>query len=234
MTWGCLWFGLKEHVGSGILQLIEMWRMQRTCTWTAVSFLRWQLRESRCQHPFPVSKEKSNYFLAVCPFKNTFLVRWSSVLCSMFYALHVAKCLNRSFKLYCEGLLRVSLFLTIYPVWKIQVTQWIGWCLCDDLSVSPVRPVWSLGEGQLPEDLDKPIDTPPLSTLLIEKPQGGSITVGEWLCIHAFHFRRFFAINKLVDEWKVCVSDLFETPSDSMVHCAVLHMWTRWGHHLCC
>ncbi|XP_062338553.1 myosin-binding protein C, slow-type isoform X7 [Osmerus eperlanus] len=39
--------------------------------------------------------------------------------------------------------------------------------------------VWSLGEGQLPEDLDKPIDTPPLSTLLIEKPQGGSITVGE-------------------------------------------------------
>ncbi|XP_046878465.1 myosin-binding protein C, slow-type isoform X6 [Hypomesus transpacificus] len=39
-------------------------------------------------------------------------------------------------------------------------------------------PLWSLGEGQLPEDLDKPIDTPPLSTLLIEKPQGGSITVG--------------------------------------------------------
>ncbi|CDQ64306.1 unnamed protein product [Oncorhynchus mykiss] len=41
--------------------------------------------------------------------------------------------------------------------------------------------VWSLGEGQAPEDLDKPVDTPPLSSLLIERPQGGSITVGECL-----------------------------------------------------
>uniref|UniRef100_A0A6Q2XGJ4 Myosin-binding protein C, slow-type n=1 Tax=Esox lucius TaxID=8010 RepID=A0A6Q2XGJ4_ESOLU len=39
--------------------------------------------------------------------------------------------------------------------------------------------VWSLGEGMAPEDLDKPIDTPPLSSLLIEKPQSGSIHVGE-------------------------------------------------------
>nr|XP_043876015.1 myosin-binding protein C, slow-type isoform X6 [Solea senegalensis] len=38
--------------------------------------------------------------------------------------------------------------------------------------------VWSLGEGQNPEDLDKPVDTPPLSILLIEKPQSGSIPVG--------------------------------------------------------
>ncbi|XP_029968929.1 myosin-binding protein C, slow-type isoform X4 [Salarias fasciatus] len=38
--------------------------------------------------------------------------------------------------------------------------------------------VWSLGEGQPPEDLDKPIDTPPLSTLLIEKPQSRTIQVG--------------------------------------------------------
>uniref|UniRef100_A0A673ZBB0 Myosin-binding protein C, slow-type n=1 Tax=Salmo trutta TaxID=8032 RepID=A0A673ZBB0_SALTR len=38
--------------------------------------------------------------------------------------------------------------------------------------------VWSLGDGQAPEDLDKPVDTPPLSSLLIERPQGGSITVG--------------------------------------------------------
>ncbi|XP_070996993.1 myosin-binding protein C, slow-type-like isoform X2 [Oncorhynchus clarkii lewisi] len=43
---------------------------------------------------------------------------------------------------------------------------------------SPPPPVWSLGEGQAPEDLDKPVDTPPLSSLLIERPQGGSITVG--------------------------------------------------------
>ncbi|KAM9823942.1 myosin-binding protein C, slow-type [Neosynchiropus ocellatus] len=38
--------------------------------------------------------------------------------------------------------------------------------------------VWSLGEGQPPEDLDKPIETPPLSILLIEKPLGGTVSVG--------------------------------------------------------
>ncbi|XP_070710332.1 myosin-binding protein C, slow-type [Pempheris klunzingeri] len=38
--------------------------------------------------------------------------------------------------------------------------------------------VWSLGEGQAPEELDKPIDTPPLSTLLIEKPESATIPVG--------------------------------------------------------
>ncbi|XP_075886181.1 myosin-binding protein C, slow-type isoform X1 [Nelusetta ayraudi] len=38
--------------------------------------------------------------------------------------------------------------------------------------------VWSLGEGQPPEDLDKPIDTPPLSILLIEKPQSATVAVG--------------------------------------------------------
>ncbi|XP_015231521.1 PREDICTED: myosin-binding protein C, slow-type isoform X9 [Cyprinodon variegatus] len=38
--------------------------------------------------------------------------------------------------------------------------------------------VWSLGEGQNPEDVDKPIDNPPLSTLLIESPQSGTVTVG--------------------------------------------------------
>lgn len=39
--------------------------------------------------------------------------------------------------------------------------------------------VWSLGEGQAPEDLEKQVENPPLSTLLIEKPQTGSIQVGE-------------------------------------------------------
>ncbi|XP_068162773.1 myosin-binding protein C, slow-type isoform X2 [Antennarius striatus] len=38
--------------------------------------------------------------------------------------------------------------------------------------------VWSLGEGQPPEELEKPIDTPPLSTLLIEKPQSATVSVG--------------------------------------------------------
>ncbi|XP_030295348.1 myosin-binding protein C, slow-type isoform X12 [Sparus aurata] len=38
--------------------------------------------------------------------------------------------------------------------------------------------VWSLGEGQAPEDLEKPIDTPPLSTLLIEKPSSATVPVG--------------------------------------------------------
>ncbi|CAG02431.1 unnamed protein product [Tetraodon nigroviridis] len=39
-------------------------------------------------------------------------------------------------------------------------------------------PMWSLGEGQAPEELDKPIETPPLSTLLIEKPQSATVSVG--------------------------------------------------------
>ncbi|KAM4569478.1 myosin-binding protein C, slow-type isoform 4-T4 [Odontesthes bonariensis] len=38
--------------------------------------------------------------------------------------------------------------------------------------------VWSLGEGQAPEDVDKLIDNLPLSTLLIEKPQSGTVPVG--------------------------------------------------------
>uniref|UniRef100_A0A672NKK5 Myosin-binding protein C, slow-type n=1 Tax=Sinocyclocheilus grahami TaxID=75366 RepID=A0A672NKK5_SINGR len=38
--------------------------------------------------------------------------------------------------------------------------------------------LWSLGDGQPPEEIDKQIETPPLSTLLIEKPQSGSINVG--------------------------------------------------------
>ncbi|XP_069020870.1 myosin-binding protein C, slow-type isoform X2 [Embiotoca jacksoni] len=38
--------------------------------------------------------------------------------------------------------------------------------------------VWSLGEGQAPDDLDKLIDTPPLSTLLIERPQSSTVPVG--------------------------------------------------------
>ncbi|KAI9543149.1 Myosin-binding protein C, slow-type [Dissostichus eleginoides] len=38
--------------------------------------------------------------------------------------------------------------------------------------------VWSLGDGQGPDDLDKPIDSPPRSTLLIESPQSASIPVG--------------------------------------------------------
>ncbi|XP_046715879.1 myosin-binding protein C, slow-type isoform X1 [Silurus meridionalis] len=38
--------------------------------------------------------------------------------------------------------------------------------------------VWSLGDGPLPEDIEKQVENPPLSTLLIEKPQGGSIQVG--------------------------------------------------------
>ncbi|XP_077355387.1 myosin-binding protein C, slow-type isoform X4 [Festucalex cinctus] len=38
--------------------------------------------------------------------------------------------------------------------------------------------VWSLGESQPPEELEKPIETPPLSTLLTEQPVSGTVTVG--------------------------------------------------------
>lgn len=50
-------------------------------------------------------------------------------------------------------------------------------CVIEPLSLK--LSVWSLGEGQAPEELDKPIETPPLSTLLIEKPQSAAVSVGE-------------------------------------------------------
>ncbi|XP_052348288.1 myosin-binding protein C, slow-type-like isoform X7 [Oncorhynchus keta] len=68
------------------------------------------------------------------------------------------------------------------PVVTVQVTPPPPPADKDDATTNtpspPPPPVWSLGEGQAPEDLDKPVDTPPLSSLLIERPQGGSITVG--------------------------------------------------------
>ncbi|XP_068573443.1 myosin-binding protein C, slow-type isoform X4 [Cebidichthys violaceus] len=38
--------------------------------------------------------------------------------------------------------------------------------------------VWSLGDGQGPDDLEKPVDSPPQSTLMIESPQSAVIPVG--------------------------------------------------------
>uniref|UniRef100_A0A8C2H7Q5 Myosin binding protein C, slow type n=1 Tax=Cyprinus carpio TaxID=7962 RepID=A0A8C2H7Q5_CYPCA len=49
---------------------------------------------------------------------------------------------------------------------------------CSKCVISPNWSVWSLGDGQPPEEIEKQIDTPPLSILLIEKPQSGSINVG--------------------------------------------------------
>lgn len=58
--------------------------------------------------------------------------------------------------------------------------QWQLRPLCYWISqISVKSSVWSLGEGQGPEELDKPIETPPLSTLLIEKPQSATVSVGE-------------------------------------------------------
>ncbi|XP_031714776.1 myosin-binding protein C, slow-type isoform X5 [Anarrhichthys ocellatus] len=43
---------------------------------------------------------------------------------------------------------------------------------------SPPPTVWSLGDGQGPDDLDKPVDSPPQSTLMLESPQSAVIPVG--------------------------------------------------------
>uniref|UniRef100_A0A8C2ZYX1 Myosin-binding protein C, slow-type n=1 Tax=Cyclopterus lumpus TaxID=8103 RepID=A0A8C2ZYX1_CYCLU len=54
-------------------------------------------------------------------------------------------------------------------------------CLCLDDSVPAMGrkdSVWSLGDGQAPEELDKPIDSPPQSTLMVESPQSAVIPVG--------------------------------------------------------
>ncbi len=52
---------------------------------------------------------------------------------------------------------------------------------CSKCVLSPNWSVWSLGDGQAPEEIDKQIDTQPLSILLIEKPQSASINVGQYL-----------------------------------------------------
>uniref|UniRef100_A0A8C1J816 Myosin-binding protein C, slow-type n=1 Tax=Cyprinus carpio TaxID=7962 RepID=A0A8C1J816_CYPCA len=49
---------------------------------------------------------------------------------------------------------------------------------CGKCVLSPNWSVWSLGDGQPSEEIEKQNDTPPLSTLLIERPQSGSINVG--------------------------------------------------------
>uniref|UniRef100_A0A8C2F2H7 Myosin-binding protein C, slow-type n=1 Tax=Cyprinus carpio TaxID=7962 RepID=A0A8C2F2H7_CYPCA len=49
---------------------------------------------------------------------------------------------------------------------------------CDKCVLSLNWSVWSLGDGQPSEEIEKQNDTPPLSTLLIERPQSGSINVG--------------------------------------------------------
>uniref|UniRef100_A0A671MJS7 Myosin-binding protein C, slow-type n=1 Tax=Sinocyclocheilus anshuiensis TaxID=1608454 RepID=A0A671MJS7_9TELE len=49
---------------------------------------------------------------------------------------------------------------------------------CGKCVLSPNWSVWSLGDGQPAEEIEKQTETPPLSTLLIEMPQSGSINVG--------------------------------------------------------
>ncbi|XP_061920774.1 myosin-binding protein C, slow-type isoform X3 [Entelurus aequoreus] len=55
-------------------------------------------------------------------------------------------------------------------MWNLKVDQ------IPDLVPRPT--VWSLGESQAPEELDKPIDNPPQSTLLMEMPKSGTVVVG--------------------------------------------------------
>lgn len=52
---------------------------------------------------------------------------------------------------------------------------------CGKCVLSPNWSVWSLGDGQASEETDKQIETQPLSTLLIERPQSTSISVGQYL-----------------------------------------------------
>lgn len=72
----------------------------------------------------------------------------------------------------------------MYEFPTVIVVQ-LQWKCVFHVCVTP-KTVWSLGEGQALDDLDKPIDTPPLSVLLTEKPQSGSVTVGkslEWISV---------------------------------------------------
>ena len=85
------------------------------------------------------------------------------------------------------------------------------WCVC----VSPDWSVWSLGEGQAPEDLEKPIDTPPLSTLLIEKPSSATVTVGEW------ERNREEELKMVEDIWGNTLTDFLAERREEWYHCRV-------------
>uniref|UniRef100_A0A3P9J7T5 Myosin-binding protein C, slow-type n=1 Tax=Oryzias latipes TaxID=8090 RepID=A0A3P9J7T5_ORYLA len=76
------------------------------------------------------------------------------------------------------------IFLAVKSVSNFQLTMFF-FSTEDGISTKKLsidlpskKHLWSLGDGQPPEDVDKPVDNPPLSTLLIERPQSGTVAVG--------------------------------------------------------
>ncbi|XP_071057822.1 myosin-binding protein C, slow-type isoform X17 [Pseudochaenichthys georgianus] len=83
------------------------------------------------------------------------------------------------------------------------------------LEVSPPT-VWSLGDGQGADDLEKPIDSPPRSTLLIESPQSATILVGGDITFVA----------------KVEAKDIFRKPTIKWIKGKWMDLASKTGKHL--
>ncbi|XP_071057826.1 myosin-binding protein C, slow-type isoform X21 [Pseudochaenichthys georgianus] len=76
--------------------------------------------------------------------------------------------------------------------------------------------VWSLGDGQGADDLEKPIDSPPRSTLLIESPQSATILVGGDITFVA----------------KVEAKDIFRKPTIKWIKGKWMDLASKTGKHL--
>lgn len=87
------------------------------------------------------------------------------------------------------------------------------------------QPVWSLGEGQAPEELDKPIETPPLSILLIEQPQSATVSVGELTIA--------WQANRRISSRTYPVESVVDTSQDKTIYFDVSCFW-RWRRQLHC
>lgn len=154
--------------------------------WTILSVIKRQ-GQRRSEHPGAVWMGSSQSL-------------WRCFLCFPIHAFHVAKSLHFAAEWTDEWKRgRVSVCLSVWLLlwWYFQVGVAIPRVCCfispwtmtvgNAVSLSVFllnQPVWSLGEGQAPEELDKPIETPPLSTLLIEKPQSATVSVGELTIKH--------------------------------------------------
>uniref|UniRef100_A0A8C2H6V9 Myosin-binding protein C, slow-type n=1 Tax=Cyprinus carpio TaxID=7962 RepID=A0A8C2H6V9_CYPCA len=100
---------------------------------------------------------------------------------------------------------------------------------CSKCVISPNWSVWSLGDGQPPEEIEKQIDTPPLSILLIEKPQSGSINVA---FIQQNHLLYCLKGGDITFTAKVEAKDLLRKPTIKWFKGKWMDLASKTGKHL--
>uniref|UniRef100_A0A8C2H785 Myosin-binding protein C, slow-type n=1 Tax=Cyprinus carpio TaxID=7962 RepID=A0A8C2H785_CYPCA len=103
---------------------------------------------------------------------------------------------------------------------------------CSKCVISPNWSVWSLGDGQPPEEIEKQIDTPPLSILLIEKPQSGSINVALAAFIQQNHLLYCLKGGDITFTAKVEAKDLLRKPTIKWFKGKWMDLASKTGKHL--